>query len=110
MLNTRDQLPDKIVIPPPIMHYHNYWQKCIVVYRREVKTIGGKIKLLPWEYLICNGSNMGKWTGQFGATCLADTADCKEFARNIFSCAISVDSKYEYASTNAEIKYKIPHD
>jgi len=47
--------------------------------RRPIKQ--GKID--GYEYLICNGTNMGRWTTQFGVHCLADTADCKGFARNI---------------------------
>jgi hypothetical protein len=35
------------------------------------------------EYLVCNGTFMGKWTSIFGANCIADTFDCKQFAQNI---------------------------
>lgn len=31
------------------------------------------------EYLICNGSNMGRMTHLFGANCLADSEDCRNF-------------------------------
>jgi len=41
-----------------------------------------------WEWLITNGLNMGRWTCQFGVNCLADTHDCKEFARNKFHDSI----------------------
>lgn len=34
-----------------------------------------------WEYLIANGMGMGKWTSHFGAHCLADTYDTKEYLK-----------------------------
>ena len=52
--------------------------KCLVV-RRLAKT---KIKGIV-EYLITNGTNAGRWTLQFGSNCLADSFDCREFARNV---------------------------
>lgn len=55
---------------------------CIGV-RRKVFTAFDK--QIGYQYLICNSTNgcMGKWTNLFGVNCIADTHDCKEFARNV---------------------------
>jgi hypothetical protein len=36
-------------------------------------------KPMGFEYLICNGDSMGRWTTNFGPHCLADNSDCKGF-------------------------------
>jgi len=37
------------------------------------------------EWLIANGSNMGRWTRTFGVNCLADTPDCQTFMANTYA-------------------------
>jgi len=53
---------------------------CIVVRRKYINDKNGESY---YKYLICNGTFMGKYTILFGATCLADSFDCKGFARTM---------------------------
>lgn len=35
------------------------------------------------SWLICNGMQAGRWTGCFGANCIADTQDCLNILKGI---------------------------
>lgn len=54
----------------------------LLLVRREVTN--SKLKGKDYEWLICNGMSMGRWTLHFGVHCLADDGDNKLFAENIF--------------------------
>lgn len=50
---------------------------CLCLRRRT------KDRYKNWQWCIANGMNMGRWTINFGAHCLADDKDNKDFLRNI---------------------------
>jgi len=37
----------------------------------------------PAEWLIANGSNIGRWTRSFGVNCMADSYDCQQTLKSI---------------------------
>lgn len=60
---------------------------CLVVRRKTPNRIIGIDPIPKWDgnyqWLICNGMSMGRWTLHFGAPNIADEFDNREFAKII---------------------------
>lgn len=67
-----------VLIDQAIEHLNKPAIECLVLRREEEQKGIGKY----YRFMILNGPNMGRWTNYYGVHCLADTPDCKEFARN----------------------------